>query len=72
MDRLFAAGKATSEAPIAATNLIKNSNSNGTQNLAKAIFNQSGVLGGRPREQSNSPDPQVVNKMLMNGNPRLV
>ena len=68
LDRLFAAGKATTEAPIQATNLIKNSNSSsGTQNLAKAIFNQSGVLGRR--DQSNSPDP-MVNKILMNGNPR--
>ena len=68
LDRLFAAGKATAEAPIQATNLIKNSNSSsGTQNLAKTIFNQSGVLGRR--DQSNSPDP-MVNKMLMNGNPR--
>ena len=68
LDRLFAAGKATTEAPIQATNLIKNSNSSsGTQNLAKAIFNQSGVLGRR--DQSNSPDP-MVNKILMNENPR--
>ena len=71
LDRLFAAGKATQEAPIQATNLIKNSNSSsGTQNLAKTIFNQSGVLGRR--DQSNSPDP-MVNKnsnFLMNGNPR--
>lgn len=68
LDRLFAAGKATAEAPIQATNLIKNSNSSsGTQNLAKTIFNQSGVLGRR--DQSNSPDP-MVNKILMNGNPR--
>ena len=69
LDRLFAASKATAEAPIKATNLIKNSNSSsGTQNLAKTIFNQSGVLGRR--DQSNSPDPMVNNKMLMNGNPR--
>ena len=40
LDRLFAAGKATAEAPIQATNLIRNSNSSsgGTQNLAKTLL----------------------------------